>query len=315
MNSAQKSKANSESGIRNSESASEASPKPQAASRKPVLYHLGFGLFSVALILVFLDPIQSWFRITDQTTHYSHLIIVPLVSAFLFWRRRGEIFARPEICKNGIALVLLGVALAALSHRFAPTDYVTYSMIGFFTTWMGGFLFVYGNQGFKAARFPLFFLFLSVPLPVAVLHQLVELLQGLSIEVTYFFFKVLGTPIFRQGPYFLLPRFDMEVAEECSGIRSALTFLVLSVLLGGTVLKQNWSRFLLPLLVIPIVVLENTLRILGMYFLAVYVHEDFLLPGRLHNLSGTFAFGGALFLLFLPTVALLRWGERRGLRP
>jgi exosortase len=182
-------------------------------------------------------------------------------------------------------------------------------MVGVITAWLGGFILFYGSNAFKASLFPLLFLFLSVPPPMALVEWLMAFLQALSIELTHFMFETIGIPVFREGAYFSLPYFAMEIAEQCSGIRSALTFFVLSVLLAGFVLKKYWSRVLLNMLVIPIVVLENTLRILGMYLLAVHVHEDFLLPGPLHNLSGTFAFGGALFLLFLPTVVLLRWAE------
>lgn len=271
--------------------------------------HLGFGLFFLGLIIVYLGTIQDWVALTQATRHYSHLILVPLVSAFLIWRMRHEIFSAPSSSMSGYAVLILGAALFIYSSGANPADPLIWAMLGLVTAGLGGFILFYGNRAFRKARFPLLFLILAVPLPAWALQQLTAGLQTLSTEASYFLFKAVGIPIFRQGAYFSVPSFNLEVAEECSGIRSALTFLVLSVLLAGTVLRKNWTRVLLPILVVPVVVLENSLRILGMYLLAVYVHEDFLLPGNMHNLSGTVAFAGALFLLLIPATILLRWSE------
>jgi len=273
--------------------------------------HLTFTFFSLALILVFSDPIRSWIDFVQETRRYSHLFLIPPVSLFLIWRNRAKIFQVIGSSAAGLVLLILGAALSVFLPILAPQDHVTWAVVGIVVTWIGGFILIYGNYAFKVACFPLLFLFLSAPLPSWVFERLMGLLQTLSIDLSYFLFKVAGIPIFREGAHFSLPHYTMEVAEECSGIRSALTFLVLSVLLAGTFLRKKWTRILLPLTVIPIVIVENAVRIVGMYLLAIYIHEDFLIPGPVHNMSGTVVFGGALFLLFLPSVALLRWGESK----
>ena len=74
-----------------------------------------------------------------------------------------------------------------------------------------------------AAAFPLLFLFLMIPLPVVLVEKIVSVLQKGSSETCYALFRLLQVPVVRHGFVFSLPGVDIEVAEQCSGIHSALS--------------------------------------------------------------------------------------------
>lgn len=115
-------------------------------------------------------------------------------------------------------------------------------------------------------------------------------------------------PFLREGNYFLVPGYQIEVAKACSGIRSALVLLIISILGGQVFLKTNWSRAALVLAIFPIAILQNGLRITTLTVLGVYVNGSFI-SSVTHYHMGDLYFALALLLLLLPTVWLLRRAE------
>jgi exosortase/archaeosortase family protein len=96
------------------------------------------------------------------------------------------------------------------------------------------------------------------------------------------------------------------VAEECSGIRSTLALFITTALAGALFLKSNWRRLLLLIVVVPIAIVKNGLRIATLSTLAIYVNPAFL-TGNLHH------HGGVLFFLIalVPMALLLIFLERQ----
>jgi exosortase len=113
-------------------------------------------------------------------------------------------------------------------------------------------------------------------------------------------------PYLRRGLVFDLPGVSIQVAEECSGIRSTLALFITTALAGALFLKSNWRRLLLLIVVVPIAIVKNGLRIATLSTLAIYVNPAFL-TGNLHH------HGGVLFFLLalVPMALLLIFLERR----
>ena len=136
-------------------------------------------------------------------------------------------------------------------------------------------------------------------------------LQRASAEVTYLLFRLVGTPVFRQGFQFSLPGFDIEVARECSGIRSTIALLITALVLSYLFLRSGWRRASFVILTIPIAIFKNALRIASMSWLGIYVSKDYLY-GDVHRYGGLPASAMALLLL-IPTLLLLQRSEQRRL--
>src|SRR5204863_103315 len=80
--------------------------------------------------------------------------------------------------------------------------------------------------------------------------------------VSAYFFNLTGTPVLRHGVVFQLPGITIEVAQECSGIRSSWVLFITSLVASHMFLKSPWRRAILVAFVIPLGVIRNGFRIL-----------------------------------------------------
>ena len=173
--------------------------------------------------------------------------------------------------------------------------------------WVGGFSLFFGRVATKAGYFPLLFLFLTVPLPNAILNGIVYVLQTQSANLTDFFFRLLGVPVLREGLIFHLASVSIEVSQECSGIRSSMALFILALLVTHFYLRSFWKKVLFLACGLVMMIIKNGIRIVTLTLLAMYVDPGFL-TGRLHRDGGVVFFLIGLFLL-LPLLWFLQRGE------
>ena len=174
--------------------------------------------------------------------------------------------------------------------------------------WLGAFLLCYGSRATRAAAFPLLFLLLVVPLPEAVLEKTIYLLQQGSTEIAYLLFKLVQVPVFRQGFVLSLPSVSIEVAKECSGIRSSMALFITCLLAVHLFLHTHWKMAFFVLLALPLAIIKNGIRITTLTLLAIYVDPSFL-TGNLHHDGGVVFFLLTLAIL-APVLLLLQKSER-----
>jgi exosortase len=187
---------------------------------------------------------------------------------------------------------------------------LTLSIFSAWVTFVGGFLLFFGGRAFKEALFPLSFLVFMIPLPEAVVDQIVPFLQNGSAEVTDLIFKSLGISYLREGLSFHLARVSVHIAPECSSIRSSLALLITGTVAAKLFLGRWWSRSALVLITIPLALVKNAIRIATLTLLAQYVDMRFLTGHWLHS-SGGFVFFLITLALFGGGLLLLRWAEAR----
>jgi exosortase len=271
-------------------------------------------LVGVALA-AFWSPLSMLIRFSFQEEQYSHIILVPVVSAFLLARERRNIFARVETCWGvGSPLLVAGGVLAWLGHRtFSPlgqNDQLSIAISSLVTLWIGAFVLCYGLRALRAGLFPMLFLLLMVPVPEVVLNRVIFWLQTGSAEVSYALFQLVGVPVFRTDFVFLLPGLSIEISKECSGIRSGIVLLMTSLLAGHLFLRTAWRKAALTLVTLPLLIVKNAIRIVTLTLLSIYVDPSFLM-GRLHRDGGILFF--LLALVFLtPALRLLQRQEQTG---
>ncbi len=183
-------------------------------------------------------------------------------------------------------------------------------ILGFLCLIWAGFLFFYGSATFGAGLFALLFLLLMVPLPGFLLDRLILWMQIASADGAEWIFHVTGTPVLRQGFILALPRVTIEVAEGCSGIRSAQALLITCLLAGHLFLRTNWRRTVLLAAAVPVLIIKSGVRIAMLTLLAEHVDSSFL-TGRLHE-DGGFAFFVLGMLILLPVFCWLQKSEAVG---
>ena len=214
----------------------------------------------------------------------------------------------------GIVVTLIGVALYWTAIRgpmsWNGNESLSLAALAILLIWVGAFLSSYGLGAARAAAFPLLFLVLMIPLPERFLDWTIQLLQRGSTEVSYLLFNLVGVPALKQGFVISVPGVSIEVASECSGIRSSLALLITCLLAAHLYLRTPWKIVAFILLVLPVSVIKNGIRIVTLTLLSLYVDPRFL-TGSFHRDGGFVFFLLALLLLFPVFLALERSESHR----
>jgi len=271
-----------------------------------------FLLTSLTLFALRWHEIGDLIRYALDTDHTnaSQVLLIPFVSGFLIFRDRSRIFSRVESAVlPGVLIALLGLGLAAAGHFLsAPVDEgnrLSLTTSSILAIWIGLFVAFYGVEAFGAALFPLLFLAFCIPIPSAILNTLISLLQRGSAEISLILLRLSGTPVYREGFVFHMPRLSIEVAPECSGIRSCLSMLILTILAGHLLLKTTWRRLALVVVAIPIMIFKNAVRIVTLTLLSLHVDPG-IIESRLHREGGIPFFLLALLLTYPVLKVLMR---------
>jgi exosortase len=280
----------------------------------------GFFLaLNIVGLFLFLEPLKELIGLSFHNRLYSHFTLIPSVSLYFIYRNRRFVFSDLAYSYlKGIMVVAAGVvfSLIGLSHitDISRNDYLFFVIGGALMWFIGSFILSYGTSAFRKGIFPLLFLIFMLPIPTIILNPVTKFLQIGSTEISYVFFKLTGTPIFREGFTFSLPRLSIEVSEDCGGIRNCLGLFITAVLAGHLFLRTRWKKIFLMLTVFPISIFRNGIRIVTISLLAAHIDPSWLSNGILHGQDG--GFGGkisfVLSLLFLaPVLWLLRKTEKR----
>jgi exosortase len=274
--------------------------------------HLTFGAVVFALVIVYWNPVRNLVLYSLAHESSSHILLVPFAGMWLVYRKRSQIFAGAKFSViPGILVVGSGYLFRLLAPpslvRLGGNSDVFATGLALGMSICGAFLLCYGMSSVRKAIFPLAFLTLMVPLPEAVLDRTIYFLQAGSSATAAILFKVVGVPVLRQGFILSVPGVTIEVAKECSGIRSSLALFITCLIAAQIFLCTVWRRFVFTLLSIPLAILKNGLRITTLTLLSTHVDPGFL-TGRLHR-EGGFVFFGLTLTLLVPVLLLMRRQE------
>jgi exosortase len=269
--------------------------------------------------LVFFASVISWRSLLAAAVaafhndQYSHILLVLPVSVTLLFLERRKVFRNMAYClPAGLVLFLLAMAFLWVARYplvLGQNDTLSLRMV-FFVGWcVTAFVLCYGIPAFRIAPFPLLFLFLMVPIPELVLERTIGLLQSGSTDMTFLMLKAANVPVLRKGFVLSLPGIDIEVAKECSGIRSSLMLFTVGLVLVQLFLHTAWRKGVVLLLLFPMAVAKNSVRIFTLSTLGIYVDPSFL-NGDLHQKGGIVFFAVAVGALML-VIWFLRTTEKK----
>jgi exosortase len=271
-----------------------------------------FLLYVLSSLILFHGEIAALATLAWNDDRYTHIVAVPLISFGLVYIRRQSLLRdapyspRPALVFAALAALLYAFALGAAGDlgEFGRVSAAAGAIV---VSWVAGFVFFYGIRSSRAAMFPLAILLLSVPIAPAIVEVAEVALQRGSAEVTHVLFNLTATPVFRQDLIFSLPGLTIEVAEECSGIRSGISLLITALVLSYLFLRSGWTMACCILLTVPIAIVKNAVRITTLSLLGVYVSPDYL-HGPLHHRGGPL-FSILSLALLLAGVWVLRKAE------
>jgi len=271
----------------------------------PVFFILG-----AISLAIWWSPLSLSFSLALLDDQYTHILLILPVSAALIamdWKS-----AEPSKLGVGLGSVSLVIAASVTFYvrwrvvALSPDEWLSANMLALVVWWIAAFILCFGIRAFRHSLFPLCFLFWLVPFPNFVLNPAVNLLQQGSAAAARVLFAAAGVPVEQHGVLVHIPGLTVEVAQECSSIRSSSMLIVTTMVLAQLLLRSPWRKALMIFVAIPLSVAKNGLRIFAIAMLATRVDPGFL-TGRLHRQGGII-----FFLIALAVTFLLLWILRRG---
>lgn len=289
---------------------SESIVKPRRTSLASLL---GFAGFAIALTVAFCGPFVALAQHAVKDDLDSYVLLIPFVAAYLVYLKRDQF---PTSYRSSLILATIPAAIGTFAlgatwlrhagyESISQHDSLTLHVLAYVSWLIAGGASFLGRDWMKLLAFPAAFLYLMAPLPDGIVYLLETGSKVASTETANLLFLVSGTPVLREGSVFQLPGIAIEVAQECSGIRSSLVLFIVALLASHLFLSSNWRRWLFVALVIPLGFFRNGIRILVLGLLAVHLDPG-VLDSAIHKR------GGPLFFAFsLIPFCILLWCLRR----
>lgn len=261
------------------------------------------------LFLVAISLIVGWqtlFKLSalaGSNDAYTHiLLIIPIAAGLIYleWPTAG-LSVVPGWRAGSIFLLATALVAGLTKWRAAGLGSDVQLSIGTLAIvlwWIGAFVASFGTRTSKSLLFPLCFLLCLVPLPTFVLDAIVGFLQRGSADAAQLLFNAVGVPVVQDGIRLSIPGLTVEVAQECSSIRSSLILLVTTMVLAQLFLHSPWRKTFVTAVVVPLSLAKNGLRIFTIAMLGTRVDPGFL-NGKLHHNGGPIFLAIALFVIFV----------------
>ncbi len=271
-------------------------------------------LFLQDLTIIFNDALHS------ETT--SHLLAIPLLFAYLIYRKRNMLRAvvpienKHEPKETRYLPIITGTLLLTIavllywygSHTFTPLEYHMLTLPIFVA---GLTLIIFNPQTLRQLAFPICFLIFLIPPPSEILYALGGTLSVVSSEASNAIVNAFGIPSTITSEYgnptIIVTRPDntaipFTVDIACSGIYSLIGFLIFAVFIAYIIRDKPWKKLALILIGLPLIYSLNIARITIILILGYHYGEALALQA-FHLLGGW-------ILIFLGTLLLLTISEK-----
>jgi exosortase len=261
------------------------------------------GVVAGILGLLF-GPTLRWLVISWLgNPYYSHGFLIPLVAGFLAWRRK-EVLRERSPSNLGLLVVAAGVGvhLAVLPWRM----YVVSALALIVVLW-GLVLTFAGRRAARTLAFPFIFSALAIPLPWV--ERFSPPLEAFVARWATVCVRAIGVAASNIGSQVQLASQAFTVGAPCSGLRSIVALLTLTVLFIYIVRGPWWGKVTLLVAALPIAILSNLLRVSSLFWVADNLGAEAGLR-YFHTFSSPVLFLTA-FALLLVSSRVLRCTELR----
>ena len=254
----------------------------------------------ILLAAFFITYLPVWEGLVLAWSHsdeYSHgFFIIPL-SLFILWKKKN-ILSRitPLPSAWGLAIIIISLLLYILADLAEISTVASFSMVPLLA---GVTIYFYGFKILKECIFSLFLLLFMIPVPA-------QIYSSMTIPLQLIVSKASGVPIHLEGNVIHLLGRVLEVVQACSGLRSLISLLTLSLIFGYFALKSNWLRAVLFVSGIPAAIIVNIIRVFFMVLAFYYFNLD-LTKGSIHTIYGMAIFFLAIIIILIIRGILSTW--------
>lgn len=253
-------------------------------------------------VLATLDIWGDIVRIALNDEEASHILLVPVVAAWLVWVRRSRMrYCHVAASWWGPVAIALGWTISTLGFT-SGTQVLWHGgavliLIGCLVTLAGTDLVV----KFLPAFLVLVFL---LPVPGLIRQQIAIPLQTATARVTQWVFEAGGASIGRSGNVLTMNGVEVAIAEACNGMRMVFSLALVSFAFAFGLPLRNPIRVLVLLTSPACAIGANVLRMIP----TVWIYGTFStsVAEAFHDISGWLMLPLSLFVM-VGVVRVLRW--------
>jgi exosortase len=253
----------------------------------------------------FLATLDAWLdilRIAWKDEESSHIFLVPIVSAWLIWVRRGR-FRRCRPRGEWIGWVLIGAGWTS----FSLGDTYLVQIL-----WHGGALLVVLGSIFSVLGTDVFFAFLSIillqlfvlPVPGRIRQSIAIPLENVTTAITQNACEFLGILSDRSANVLTINGHPVRIEEACNGLRMVFALTLVSFAFAFGTPLRGYVRALVLVASPLCAIFCNVIRLVPTVWMYGYWPES--LADQFHSISGWIMLPIA-FLLLLGIIRILRW--------
>jgi EpsI family protein len=209
-----------------------------------------------------------WTSSGTDTQDHTYCLLVPLMLGYLLYEKGGQIAKMSaQGDTRAIIPIVLGVALFWIGSR-AGKQYlgcagIQLLLLGIINWYWGGAVFrrLLFAWAIVCFAWPLPFLDTAVAFPMRMLVS----------HTAYYALNIIGIPTIQDGTALLsapkqgLPlgsRFEIDIADPCSGLHSLLPLLMFSAFYSYFFIRGRWQQWLVFVSALPFTIAGNVVRIL-----------------------------------------------------
>ena len=243
------------------------------------------GMLGVVFAPAVLAMSEAWSRLD----YYSHGYLVPVVALWAASAKSG-LLSRLHSERDRRGLLVLGLALV-LDLVGTASSILWLQGLSVVLAVASVVLFLRGIAWLRALSFPIAFLVFMVPLPDALVTPVIIKLQLFVSTAGVSILHSMGMAVLREGNVIFLPEGEsLFVAEACSGITSIITLLSLAVFFAYFTERSLGRRAVLVASVVPIALLGNLLRVLGIVIASRRYGVEVATQQSVHDSAGVLVY-------------------------
>ncbi|WKZ17943.1 MAG: exosortase [Candidatus Jettenia sp. CY-1] len=231
------------------------------------------------------------YRSKWMASDYTHAYFILPIFFWLVWRKHTSLREhlkkiKPDNNFLGLFIFLMGILMYIFGKR---QNYLFITTLSLLPVLSGLIHYLYGLSITRILSFPIFYLILIVPLPLAIVDSItLPMRYGITIA-TEVILRLFDYPITREGLLLSIGSNELFMGQPCSGFRSLITMFSLAlvyVYLSKTSLPK---KTLLVSLIIPLSLFGNLIRVIALCIITYYFGEA-AGQGFFHNFSGIVIF-------------------------
>ncbi len=264
---------------------------------------LALGVTVLGALVLYAPLVAGMAAEWSEFPSLSHGFAVPVISAYLLWRRRDSLAQLPiEGSILGLPLIVFALAMLVVGSLGGEPFVARLSLP---LVLFGAVLFLMGGAITRQSWVAIAYLAFMVPLPYLTLRALTYQSRLFDAGITAQALGWLGIPVLRDGVMLHLPNMTLEVADDCSSVPAIAALLALGAAYSQVQSRPTWVRALLTISAAPLGLLSNIIRLI-LTSISAYYFGPIALNNVIHKFNGTSVFLATVLLLVLLDTLLVR---------